>query len=565
MLLLTSAVATTTSLNPPSSYVNTLGGTRSRRDISTGNILPLAVRPWGFNAWAAQTEIDDSGGATDRWWFHPDDRAFYGVRCTHQPSPWIGDWGYFTVFPSLTDPTHSDAEQFSTYNPFAPTSIWKPHHFSTELIGYCSGVGTGASTKQVCLSIEVTPTHHGAAMRIHFPPLVAGATSNGFNQTRRVLVRLNDVDTATLATAAYRTAKQSTVATHRDGPTRVRGGTAAPVPPPASGAVIEGSTQTNHGGVPSVIVNKTTTQLFNLFFSMQVDRSVASSSSSASSTAPRVPLTVLDAGIIKDGHGHVSAYVDFDPAVLAAGGGPSDVTVRVATSLISVAHARNHLANEIGAKSFDVLLVEAQTDWDETIGAFDVTSLGPNFEATNSATGEANPNVLSATDTLTTVYSALYRAAQFPRLLSEIDLDNKTEVHYSAYDPKGGVHPGPLVADSGFWDAYRTVYPLLSLLWPQKFGEIIAGELANAMADCCGRARRVCAQRDRHARPCKQSPSSAPPPLPLPHYNIYTPTSSFPVLSRQPHCRLDQRVHRRRLAPEMGLPRVPGRYDGKHG
>ena len=58
-----------------------------------------------------------------------------------------------------------------------------------------------------------------------------------------------------------------------------------------------------------------------------------------------------------------------------------------------------------------------------------------------SVTGKANPNVLSATDTLTTVYSALYRAAQFPRLLSEIDLDNKTEVHYSAYDPKGGVHP----------------------------------------------------------------------------------------------------------------------------
>lgn len=39
-------------------------------------------------------------------------------------------------------------------------------------------------------------------------------------------------------------------------------------------------------------------------------------------------------------------------------------------------------------------------------------------------------------------------------------------VHYSPYDPSGRVHPGPSVTDNGFWDTFRTVYPMLSLLYP---------------------------------------------------------------------------------------------------
>jgi len=66
----------------PEEYVNTLGGTDSRYDLSHGNLLPLVNRPWSFNAWAPMT--DNSDGS---WWFHPTDARFFGIRCTHQ----VGD------------------------------------------------------------------------------------------------------------------------------------------------------------------------------------------------------------------------------------------------------------------------------------------------------------------------------------------------------------------------------------------------------------------------------------------------------------------------------------------
>ena len=60
-------------------YVNILGGTNSRYDLSHGNTLPLIATPWSFNTWAPMTTTGSS------WWFHPYDASFYGIRCTHQP------------------------------------------------------------------------------------------------------------------------------------------------------------------------------------------------------------------------------------------------------------------------------------------------------------------------------------------------------------------------------------------------------------------------------------------------------------------------------------------------
>ncbi len=77
---------------------------------------------------------------------------------------------------------------------------------------------------------------------------------------------------------------------------------------------------------------------------------------------------------------------------------------------------------------------------------------------------------------LTVFYTGLYRALTFPRKLQEVD-ENGKMVHYSPYDPNGQVHPGPLVTDNGFWDTYRTVYPLLSLIYPEQLGDIVQGML----------------------------------------------------------------------------------------
>lgn len=88
------------SIDNPEELVNLLAGSFTDGDrFSTGNTLPLVGRPWGFNHWAPQTK--DGGRNTGSWWFKGSDHTLTWMRCTHQPSPWIGDWGYFLFSPQL--------------------------------------------------------------------------------------------------------------------------------------------------------------------------------------------------------------------------------------------------------------------------------------------------------------------------------------------------------------------------------------------------------------------------------------------------------------------------------
>ena len=78
---------------------------------------------------------------------------------------------------------------------------------------------------------------------------------------------------------------------------------------------------------------------------------------------------------------------------------------------------------------------------------------------------------------MTIFYTGLYRALTFPRRIDEVEHKTGRMVHFSPYDPKGGVHEGPLVTDNGFWDTFRTVYPLLGLAYRDELGVIINGWL----------------------------------------------------------------------------------------
>ena len=95
----------------PEEYVDILSGTHSRFDLSHGNILPEVSLPWGFNGWSPMT--DSSSG---NWWFHSDDYSLLGIRLTHQPSPWIGDYGQLRIMGSLTDPgTMADTQELDLF------------------------------------------------------------------------------------------------------------------------------------------------------------------------------------------------------------------------------------------------------------------------------------------------------------------------------------------------------------------------------------------------------------------------------------------------------------------
>lgn len=111
---------------------------------------------------------------------------------------------------------------------------------------------------------------------------------------------------------------------------------------------------------------------------------------------------------------------------------------------------------ELGKDDFETVKAKAQKRWDEVLGRIEVAG---------GTVGQYR-----------TFYSCLYRSTLFPRKFYEIDKSGNP-VHYSPYN--GEVLPGYMYTDTGFWDTFRSLFPLLNLVYPSVNAEIQAG-LANA-------------------------------------------------------------------------------------
>lgn len=107
--------------------VNVLAGTRSHFGFSAGNTLPLAATPFGHTHWSIQTDHHSS------WFFHPDHHKFQGFRATHQPSPWMGDWGQIVFMPFVGEIPRLDPDgRASAYHLMRPS----PYRLAVELVRY---------------------------------------------------------------------------------------------------------------------------------------------------------------------------------------------------------------------------------------------------------------------------------------------------------------------------------------------------------------------------------------------------------------------------------------------
>ncbi|WP_139351230.1 GH92 family glycosyl hydrolase [Sphingobacterium sp. CZ-UAM] len=147
---------------------------------------------------------------------------------------------------------------------------------------------------------------------------------------------------------------------------------------------------------------------------------------------------------------HAGAIVGF-PALKRG----EKVLAKVASSFISFEQAEVNL-NEVRTKTFEQVVDEGKQQWNEVLGRVQVE----------------DKNV----DRLRTFYSCLYRSTLFPRDFSEIDASGK-RMHYSPYN--GQVLPGEMFTDTGFWDTFRSLFPLLNLLYPSMNDRMQAG-LVNA-------------------------------------------------------------------------------------
>jgi len=130
-------------------YVNPLMGTASKPIMSNGNTYPAVAVPWGMNFWTPQTGKMESG-----WQYTYDADKILGFKQTHQPSPWMNDYGMFSIFPETGQIKLDETERASWFSHKAETS--KPYYYSVYLADYD-------------VTTEITPTERAANFRFTFP------------------------------------------------------------------------------------------------------------------------------------------------------------------------------------------------------------------------------------------------------------------------------------------------------------------------------------------------------------------------------------------------------------
>lgn len=343
-------------------YVNPLMGTQSSFELSAGNTYPAIARPWGMNFWTPQT-----GEMGNGWQYTYDAHTLCGIKQTHQPSPWINDYGQFSLMPVTGSPKFRESDRRSWFSHKGEKAL--PHYYSVYLADYD-------------VLAELTPTSRAAALQITYPQGNSYMVVDAFDSGSEIVI-----DTLNRR--------------------------------------ITGISRRNSGGVPHNFAN---------YFVVEFDRPFTYAATFAAD-AKGDSLEIREGELMQKAF-HAGAVVGFPTSR------GEKVNVKVASSFISPEQALLNI-KEVEGKSFEQLVQEGKTEWNSVLGRVDVTD--------------------HSIDHLRTFYSCLYRATLFPRAFYEIDASGKP-VHYSPYN--GQVLPGYMYTDTGVWDTFRALFPLLNLLYP---------------------------------------------------------------------------------------------------
>lgn len=347
-------------------YVNPLMGTQSTFELSTGNTYPAIARPWGMNFWTPQT-----GKMGDGWQYTYTANKIRGFKQTHQPSPWINDYGQFSIMPVVGKPEFDENKRASWFAHKGETA--KPYYYKVYLAEHD-------------VVTELTPTERAAMFRFTFPE----------NEHSYVVVDAFDKASSVKIDVANRR--------------------------------ITGYSTRNSGGVPDNFRN---------YFVIEFDK--------AFTYKAVVDNMTLIAESTETTSAHAGAIIGF-----ATKKGET-VHARVASSFISEEQAIQNL-KELGDDTFDTLIEKGKDAWNDVLGRVEVEG------------GDL--------DQYRTFYSCLYRSLLFPRKLYEVDASGAI-VHYSPFN--GKVLPGYMYTDTGFWDTFRCLFPLLNLIYPSVNKEIQEG------------------------------------------------------------------------------------------
>ena len=358
-------------------FVQPLMGSDSDHGLSTGNTYPAIAMPWGMNFWVPQT-----GKMGDGWQYTYAAKKIRGLKQTHQPSPWINDYGQFSLMPIVGKPVFDEEQRASWFSHKAEKAT--PYYYSVYLADYD-------------VTAELCPTERAALMSFTFP------------QTDSAHVVVDAFDKGSFIKVLPKERK------------------------------VVGFSTRNSGGVP---------ENFRNYFVIEFDHDFEAF------------VNVKDGqyqGMVQGGYqeayqqegNHVGTIISF--RIRQRG---EKVVARVASSFISESQAWQNL-QELGQADVQQLCQQGRNRWNEVLGKIEVED--------------------EDIDHLRTFYSCLYRSVLFPRAFYEKNAAGEV-VHYSPYN--GTVQKGYMFTDTGFWDTFRCLFPLLNLMYPSVNEKIQAG-LAN--------------------------------------------------------------------------------------
>ena len=355
-------------------YVNTLQGTNSDFALSAGNTYPATALPFCMNAWSPQT-----GKNGDGWKYKYAEPAIRGFGITHQCSPWVNDYGVFTLMP-VAGQLIVDEEKRKV--PFDHANEQgRPHHYRVRLN---NGV-----------TAELAPTERGAHFRFRFPK----------RQQAHVVL---------------------------DGYTKMSAVQIDPVRRRISGYVNNGAFVPNG---------------FRNYFVIQFDQPFISFGTWENGENKQTP-----GNQNAEGKG-VGAFIEF-----AKG---ATVQAKVAASYISPEQAEITLDRELGRfNRFEQTRDAAFEVWNKLLNRLSVEGGTEEEKAT--------------------FYSCVFRANLFSHQFFEYNREGKP-VYYSPYDAK--LHEGYMYTDNGFWDTFRSQFPLTNILHPGMQGRYMQA-LLDAQQQC---------------------------------------------------------------------------------
>ena len=333
--------------------VNIKHGTDSERRFSRGNTLPLVTLPHALASFSVQTN-----SYREEWFFGPRDRSFEGVRLTHRPSPWIGDFAYFVFMPQSDGVYVEGNARWSGYRPEEATM--RPDLLEITALRY------GAR-------MSLVPTDTGAVIKLRFDDSV---------ETPRFAVLPPDFDGEIEIDEKKREIRGFTTAHSGKKECRLRCHFVFSFDCALSDPYVTDGKKANKG--------------------TSFKGKAAGANVALSARETEIKLAI--------------SYLDYEQAKVNA--------------------ARDTAGGFVGAAE------RATALWESKLSRIRVK-------------GDSEKEK--------TFYSCLYRAYLYPTKFYETDSEGRK---WHVVAETGEVKEGVMYTNNGFWDTYRTVYPLFSIIEP---------------------------------------------------------------------------------------------------